>query len=135
MVTLDKVNRNDGASSMKVDYDLAGKGLAGVELAIIPDNWSERQGIELWLKPIGQKNGLTVQIFEEDGEAWKYSMESAAGAEGQIIKIPFSRLTVTGTKKDGMLDLGAIVKIGLYAGTGAGKQGKGTMYIDTIQLY
>lgn len=134
-VTLDTANRNQGGTGMKFDYDITEKGWAGSELAIPPNNWSEYEGIELWVKPNGQKHGLSLQIYETDGEAWKYSIKSIAGSEGQVVKIPFSGMVPAGEKKDGILDLSSITKIGLYVDTGSGKQEKGTLYFDSIMLY
>jgi hypothetical protein len=133
IVSLDTSGKNQGSTGLKFDYDFAGKGWAGVELKLLPDDWSEYKGLTLWVKSDEQINGLSLRIFEGDGEVWKYSIKSLDAGPGKVVNVPFESMSGE-VKKDGRLDLSSINQIGVYAEDGAG-QVKGTLFIDSLELY
>lgn len=134
-VSLESVNKNDGAFSMKFDYNLTdSNGWGGIIKTLPKMNWNGYNAISFWVKPDGTSRGIKLQFKEASGEYWSATYD-LTGTEPQLIKIPIAGFTRPAwSSGNGIIDINAITELGIYIDKGPSPAGSGTLYFDSIKV-
>lgn len=133
-LTLDTDHKQAGKYGLKLDYMMTDIGYAGVSKAMSGADWSGYNGLQLWVKPGETNRGLTLQIKESSGEYWEAKLFTSDIAEG-LLSLPFGAFHQPSwsSKQDGLLDLTSVEEFSIYVDKGAGGNGAGTLYVDSIE--
>ncbi|MFC4779289.1 carbohydrate binding domain-containing protein [Paenibacillus sp. GCM10023252] len=133
--TLDTVNKSEGSSGMKYQYDFAGKTYAGAAIGL-GKNWYEYAGVSFWMKPDNSGNTLTVQFSDASGYGWEKNI-TLTGTSPQLVTIPFNQFQLAAwvADRNAVLDLSTITSFAFYVGQTSGAPAAGTLYFDDIKAY
>lgn len=139
-LSLNSDNVYDGEHSLKFVYDIGSAGYGGETLTPNKLNLTGCNGIQMWVKPDGSRNSLTIQYVDQDGEYWETSYK-LIGQDERLIYVPFDALRhpswdLTGSPDDRPDPTKDIKSFSIYIGkTDDTINTKGTIYIDAIRGY
>ena len=102
-------HRNDGDYGMKFHYTLKYQGsevwTGGYGHTLTATDWSEYNGLSLWIKPDGHGQKLVLQLVDSTGTEYEYSLsEITKTTKAQVVTIPFSKIV---SKKDATVSVPA----------------------------
>jgi hypothetical protein len=124
----------DGTHAMKLEYDLAGPGYAGLITQLPNVDWSAYDTVSMWVKPGTSSVKLTIQVKMGNTQVMESTVILTGGAEGSILEIPFADFDYPswygGT---GTLNPSEIVEFNIYFGQ-EGSSTSGSIYMDQIRL-
>jgi hypothetical protein len=125
-----------GTTSMKVTYQVASGGYAGLERRFsAPPDWSTASGISVSVYGLATGNRFLVQLYDAGNERWEYRF--AVDFEGwRQVTIPFASFAAagwqpSGARADGVRDLAGVIGMALVPTDGVGS---GMVYLDSMTL-
>lgn len=126
----------NGATSLKMMYSIAGGGYAGLEklFATRPD-WTAYRGLQVWMYGAGTNDEFTVQLYDAGGERWKVSF--AVGWYGwKLVSLPFTAFGKTSWQsssavQNNVRDLAGVRGLALIP---TARTGLGQLYLDAFSV-
>lgn len=132
-MSLSDSQKNSGQYGMVYDYEVADKGYAGRQLSF-EKNWQGANALTFWLKHSGYPQHLTVQV-RIGNVSYEKNISLSQPFEGAVTLplVEFLPATWEGnqTARIDQVGLRQVSQFALYLG---GEKGKGTLYIDDIQV-
>lgn len=132
-----KDEHNNGESGLAFKYKIStekiSEGWAGVTKSITAD-WSDKNALQLWIKPDGYGQKLVIQITSNGEDFEVHLPEFAATKEAKLVTIPFAKFV---GKNKGTFDPSKVTSFGIWCNTiiPSGQTSisvDSTMYFDDI---
>ncbi|CAH1208081.1 hypothetical protein PAECIP111892_03046 [Paenibacillus auburnensis] len=135
--SLDPDVKNEGAYGLKLSYDLNPDGYAGVVTDLPHVNWTDYDGVKMWIQPNSSKLSFTVQVQLGSKAYMEHSVILDGSTEGQYVKFPFADFDYPSWYGgSGVLDPEDIIQFNLYINKLSDTPvNSGSLYVDQIELY
>lgn len=135
--SLDPDVKGEGAYGLKLAYDLNPDGYAGVVTDLPHVNWTDYDGVSMWIQPDASKVSFTVQVQLGSKAYMEHSVILDGSTEGRYVEFPFADFDYPSWYGgSGVLNPEDIVQFNLYinklSDTAANS---GSLYVDQIELY